>query len=105
MQRAVEDPRWVGRSRHLSAEDDLFPRLFKGRPRWKPGPRARGLWRGALDMVFPPQSIDGSPALAGGLSAAAWSRIPWLDGPVCDGCGVPFEYELGVRCAACLARP
>lgn len=56
-------------------------------------------------MIFPPQSIDGSPALAGGLSAAAWSRIHWLDGPVCDGCGVPFEYEIGVRCAACLARP
>ncbi len=71
----------------------------------KRGPRLRGLWRGALDMVFPPQSIDGSPALASGLSAAAWSRIQWLDGPVCDGCGVPFEYEIGVRCAACLARP
>jgi ComF family protein len=66
----------------------------------------RGLWRGALDAVFPPQSIDGGgPALAGGLSAAAWSRIQWLDGPVCDGCGAPFEYETGVRCAACLARP
>ena len=65
----------------------------------------RGLLRGALDMVFPPQSIDGQPTLAGGLSAAAWSRIHWLDGPVCDGCGVPFDYEIGVRCAACLARP
>jgi ComF family protein len=61
--------------------------------------------RGALDMIFPPQSIDGGRALAGGLSAAAWSRIQWLDGPVCDGCGVPFEYELGGRCAACLAKP
>jgi ComF family protein len=63
------------------------------------------MWRDALDLVFPPQSIDGTPALAGGLTAAAWSRIQWLDGPVCDGCGVPFEYEIGVRCAACLARP
>jgi ComF family protein len=83
----------------MSAEDGLF------RGALKPGPRLRGLMRGALDMVFPPQSIDGQPTLAGGLSAAAWSRIHWLDGPVCDGCGVPFEYELGVRCAACLARP
>ena len=64
----------------------------------------RELFRGALDMVFPPQSIDGGPALAGGLSVAAWSRIQWLDGPVCDGCGAPFDYEIGVRCAACLAR-
>src|SRR6185503_20492981 len=71
----------------------------------KPGPRVRGLWRGALDAIFPPQSIDGGPALAGGLSASAWSRIQWLDGPVCDGCGVPFAYEIGVRCAPCLAKP
>jgi len=71
----------------------------------KPGPRLRGLWRGALDAIFPPQSIDGGVALASGLSAAAWSRIQWLDGPVCDGCGAPFAYEIGVRCAACLAHP
>ena len=83
----------------MTAEDGRFSVLMK------PGPRLRGLWRAALDAVFPPQSIDGGPALAGGLSAQAWSRIAWLDGPVCDGCGVPFEYELGVRCAACLARP
>ena len=83
----------------MTAEDGRFSALVK------PGPRLRSLWRGALDAVFPPQSIDGGPALAGGLSAQAWSRIAWLDGPVCDGCGVPFEYELGVRCAACLARP
>jgi ComF family protein len=83
----------------MSAEDGVFRSVLK------PGPRIRGLWRGALDAVFPPQSIDGGPALAGGLSAAAWSRIQWLDGSVCDGCGVPFEYEIGVRCAACLAKP
>lgn len=56
-------------------------------------------------MIFPPQAIDGGAALAGGLSAAAWSRIRFLDGPVCDGCGTPFEYDTGARCAACLARP
>ncbi len=75
---------------------------------WKPGPRTKALWRGALDLLFPPQSLDGGPApLAGGLSAKAWSRIHFLDGPVCDGCGAPFEYGLGegVRCAACTARP
>lgn len=33
-------------------------------------------------------------------------RIHFLDGPVCDGCGAPFEYEPepGARCAACMAR-
>ncbi|WP_293376341.1 ComF family protein [Phenylobacterium sp. SCN 70-31] len=43
--------------------------------------------------------------MAGGYSAAAWTRIRFLDGPVCDGCGIPFEYDPGARCAACLAKP
>ena len=43
--------------------------------------------------------------MAGGFSADAWSRIRFLDGPVCDGCGAPFEFETGARCAACQARP
>jgi ComF family protein len=83
----------------MSAEDGLFPTVLK------PGPRMRALWRGALDMVFPPQAIDGEAALAGGISAAAWSRIQFLDGPVCDGCGTPFEFDIGSRCGACLAKP
>ena len=83
----------------MSAEDGLFPEILK------PGPRVRALLRGTLDLIFPPQALDGGSALAGGLSAEAWSRIQFLDGPVCDGCGAPFEYEIGSRCAACLAKP
>jgi predicted amidophosphoribosyltransferase len=83
----------------LRGEDGAFADLLK------PGPRVRALLRGTLDLVFPPQAIDGGSALAGGLSASAWSRIPFLDGPVCDGCGAPFEYDIGSRCAACLAKP
>ena len=42
-----------------------------------------------------------------GLSAEAWSRITFLEAPVCDGCGAPFEHDLGagVRCAACMSKP
>ena len=45
--------------------------------------------------------------MSGGLNAQAWSAIPFIDGPLCDGCGLPFEYDLGpgVRCADCSARP
>lgn len=75
----------------------------------RPGPRARALTRGALDLIFPPQALDKGAidgvATAGGLSAEAWSRIQFLDGPVCDGCGAPFEFDIGTRCAACLAKP
>ena len=45
--------------------------------------------RGTLDLIFPPQSLDGGAAMAGGLSPEGWSRIHFLDGPVCDGCGQP----------------
>jgi ComF family protein len=78
------------------------------RPWWKPGPRARAVAVAALDLVFPPRALDGGPSQgAGGLSAETWSKISFLDGPVCDGCGVPFEYDLGagVRCGACAAWP
>lgn len=70
--------------------------------------QATALWRGALDLVFPPHDFDGGPAAQpGGLTAETWSRIHFLDGPVCDGCGAPFEYDLGpgARCGACMARP
>lgn len=84
----------------LRAEDGDFGR------RWEPGPRIAAAWRAGLDLVFPPQTIDAGPRpLAGGFSAGAWSRIRFLDGPVCDGCGVPFEYDPGARCAACMAKP
>ena len=73
---------------------------------WKPGLRAAG--RAVLDIVFPPQALDDGPRpLAAGLSAEAWNKIVFLDKPVCDGCGTPFEYSQGpgARCAACMARP
>ena len=64
--------------------------------------------RRALDLVLPPQALDGGarPQTVG-LSAQAWSRIAFIEGPVCDGCGLPFEYDQGpgVRCPACAARP
>jgi ComF family protein len=61
---------------------------------------------GLLDLIFPPRTLDdGAHALTGGLSAETWSRITFIDGPLCDGCGTPFEFEMGTRCAQCLARP
>jgi ComF family protein len=73
---------------------------------------AKGLWleslRTAQDLVFPHHALDGSGrAGSAGLSAEAWSRIRFLEAPVCDGCGTPFDYDMGegARCAACEARP
>jgi ComF family protein len=59
-----------------------------------------------MDLVFPPQTLDGgAPPQSAGLSAEAWARVQFIAEPLCDGCGAPFEYAVGDRCAACLARP
>lgn len=73
----------------------------------KPGPRVIGAGRALLDLFLPPMDAQGAPAMTGGLSAETWSRIAFLEAPVCDGCGSPYEFDPGpgVRCAACMARP
>lgn len=63
--------------------------------------------RGVLDLLLPVRDFDGDAALTAGLPGKQWSRIAFLEDPVCDGCGSPWEYDPGpgVRCAACEARP
>ncbi len=58
--------------------------------------------------MLPPEPLDGGAApMTAGYSAAGWSRIEFLDDPVCDGCGGPFPYHQGegARCGACMAKP
>jgi ComF family protein len=85
----------------MSLQDDA------SRAVWKPGPALVAAGRRALDLILPPTALDGGPAISPGLSAAAWAKIAFIDDPVCDGCGSPFEYApgFGERCAACMARP
>ena len=66
--------------------------------------------RGLADLILPPLAHDSREATAAaGLSADAWSRVIFLEAPVCDGCGAAFEYDGGdfasERCAACMAQP
>ncbi|WGM32765.1 hypothetical protein KKHFBJBL_03019 [Brevundimonas sp. NIBR11] len=68
------------------------------------------LGRGLADLILPPLAHDSREATAAaGLTANAWSRVIFLEDPVCDGCGAAFEYDGGDfasdRCAACLAQP
>lgn len=69
------------------------------------GPVWRAWGRGLLDLLLPPSSLDGAAALSGGLTAAAFSKVTFLDDPVCDGCGLAMAYADTARCPACLARP
>jgi ComF family protein len=74
----------------------------------KPGARTRALIGRAADAFFPPHSFDaaGRPQTSG-FSAEAWAKVLFLEAPVCDGCGLPFEYDQGkgARCAGCQGRP
>ncbi len=73
---------------------------------WKPDPRLKALGLRAIDLIFPPHALDKAGAqLSSGLTADAWSKIRFIAEPLCDGCGVPFEYAMADHCAACLARP
>lgn len=70
----------------------------------------RDLGRGLTDLILPPLTHDGGdPSGAPGLTAGAWSRVTFLESPVCDGCGAAFEADGGAfaadRCAACIAAP
>jgi ComF family protein len=65
--------------------------------------------RTALDLLFPPLCIVcraqvGEP---GALCAGCWQQIRFLDGPMCECCGLPFEFDPGgaTLCAGCHARP
>jgi ComF family protein len=67
---------------------------------------------GALDLILPPTPLDetgpgGTAVQWGGLTPPAWARIAFIETPLCDGCGAPFEFDMGpgARCAACLRAP
>ncbi|KRA64702.1 competence protein ComF [Caulobacter sp. Root655] len=87
----------------MQAQDGASRAAWK--PFAKPHPRLTAFAQGLLDLVLPPRAFDGAAALTAGLSAQAWNRITFLDGPVCDGCGAAFAYDAGeVRCALCQTR-
>jgi len=70
---------------------------------------ARRAGIGLLDLILPPRALDADRAavLSTGLTTEAWTRIQFVEVPVCDGCGAPFEYDLGpgARCPGCHAKP
>lgn len=73
------------------------------------GTLARRAGHAVLDALFPPRCISCRTAVssAGGLCAACWSKISFIEGAVCHACGMPFEVDPGgeTLCAACLAYP
>lgn len=88
----------------MSLQDGVWSR------RWKAAAlTGRAFGRGVADLLLPPLAYDAPEATASaGLTAGSWSRVVFLEDPVCDGCGTGFEIDAGEfsdRCAACLAEP
>ena len=83
---------------------------------WKAGPGARvqslarSVGRGLADLILPaPEAPGPAGRIGAALSPLEWSRITFLEDPVCDGCGAPFTVDSGDfaegRCAPCLSHP
>jgi len=92
---SVQDGGWRGRLKGVTAP------IASG---------ARDAGRGLLDILLPPMAHDSREATASaGLTPDAWSRVVFLEAPVCDGCGAAFEYDGGDfasdRCLACQIQP
>jgi len=65
--------------------------------------------RAALDLLFPPLCISCRAQVSdpGALCPACWQAIQFLDGPMCERCGLPFDFDPGgeTLCAGCHAYP
>jgi ComF family protein len=70
---------------------------------------ARKLSAYALDFLFPPLCISCRARIgeAHALCAACWAKISFIDGAVCESCGIPFGVDPGGEtvCGACHANP
>ena len=83
-----------------------------------PRPSAGGRWhllsaflRGLGGLLLPQRCIQCAATVPepGGLCAACWRGLTFLDSQVCQRCGLPFESEAdmgeGALCLSCIARP
>jgi ComF family protein len=58
---------------------------------------ALGMWDGFVDLVTPPKCLACRCAVTTGatLCIPCWQTLTFLDEPVCDALGTPFEYDEG----------
>jgi ComF family protein len=62
-----------------------------------------------LDFVLPHRCLGCGTVVSGrpGFCSDCWVALPFLAGPACVQCALPFEVPVapGTRCGQCLARP
>ncbi|MDD9901753.1 MAG: ComF family protein [Alphaproteobacteria bacterium] len=71
--------------------------------------RATQLARTALDVLLPPRCPGSGLLVAqhGTLDAAFWRELQFITNPMCQACGLPFDFDAGpdTLCAVCLETP
>ncbi len=76
-------------------------------PTWTEFPRATLGF--VLDALLPPRCLSCAATLErqGVLCPTCWEAVHFLAPPLCDCCGLPFEFDLGeaTLCGACVAHP
>lgn len=59
-----------------------------------------------LNLLFPPQCLncDARVPTHGTLCLPCWQQIQFISDPMCECCGLPFDYDIGSHalCASCL---
>ena len=70
---------------------------------------ARRVFRGMLDVLFPPLCMSCRARLSEphSLCAQCWAAISFIEEPMCVACGAPFDIDAGGEtiCGACHAKP
>lgn len=65
-------------------------------------------WCRGVNLVLPPQCSSCRTRLADqGLCASCWLELAFIEAPLCDRLGIPFDYDpgAGIVSAAALAHP
>lgn len=65
-------------------------------------------WDKGVNLVLPPQCSSCRARLAEqGLCAACWRDLSFIEAPLCDRLGIPFDYDpgAGILSAAAIANP
>lgn len=63
-----------------------------------------------INLLFPPQCLncDGRVSTHGTLCLTCWQNVQFISDPLCECCGLPFDYDIGSQalCAVCMnTRP
>ncbi|MBT3396332.1 MAG: ComF family protein [Alphaproteobacteria bacterium] len=70
---------------------------------------ARSAGSRLLDSLLPPQCISCEAPVdtQGSLCPVCWSKVRFIERPLCAACGIPFEFDQGddALCGACVAEP